>query len=291
MRLFAALGACVFVYLAVGLVVDVRPTRMPRRHVGGLRSEWQVWLNQSGADVNVVQMASLSVACGLLGGVTGYGLTGVAPLAMLAGAGSGLFPFFTLSRRRLGLIANRRSAWVDGLRDLVTHLRTGVSIHVGLSQLGETGPIPLRPYFDRYRGLAGALDQRAALEVVREELADPFSDRILEIMLVAFDQGPSIVLDVLGQLAVASAEDLRLVAEIETAQLETRLEARGAAVLPFLVLALLCATSGDYRAFYQSSTGWLVIAFGGILSIAGLVIIARLGRVPTEDRILAGGSS
>lgn len=290
MRLLAGLGAAVLVYLTLGSLFGVTPSWLDQRPVTRRRGAgWQDWLNQAGVEVSVRQVgvASLSTATAA-GGLTLL-LVGVPMLSFLAGLGGAAIPLAVLSQRRRRLTAARTDAWPDALRDLITHLRANLSIHRGLVQLAETGPDPLRPYFDRYRTLAGALDQRAALEVVREELADPLSDRVIEVVLVAFEQGPSVVIDILEDLATATVGDLRLSEEVETAQLETKLEARAATVLPFVVLALLCATSDDYRAFYQSPTGGLVVLLGGLLSGAGLVAISRLGRRPREERTLAGG--
>lgn len=292
MRLLAGLGAGLLVYLTLGLLLGVAPSWLrPRRPTRRRGAGWQDWLNQAGAAVSVRQvgLASTSTATAL-GGMTLL-VVGVPVLSLLAAVAGAAVPVAVLSQRRRGLLAARTAAWPDALRDLITHLRASLSIHGGLCQLAQTGPDPLRPYFERYRTLAGALDQRAALEVMREELADPLSDRVIEVLLVAFEQGPSVVIDILEDLATATVGDLRLTEEVETAQLETKLEARAAAVLPFAVLALLCATSDDYRAFYQSTTGWLVVLLGGLLSGAGLVVISRLGRLPREERTLAGGAA
>jgi tight adherence protein B len=151
------------------------------------------------------------------------------------------------------------AAWPDALRDIITHLRSTVSMHASLSELGRSGPLPLRPYFNRYAGLAGTQDHRTALQVVREDLADPLSDRAIEVLLVSFDQGSSVLIDILDGLAASASEDLRLLDEIETLQLETKLEARGAAVLPFVVLAMLCLFTPGYRSFYAMSAGWVVV--------------------------------
>lgn len=292
MRLLAGLSAGVLVYLMLGSLVGLTPSWLkatrPRRRRG---AGWQDWLNQTGSAVTVRQVGLTSLAAAaMLGGLV-LVLVGVPALSFLAALAGLAVPLTALARRRRSLVAARTRAWPDALHDLITHLRANLSIHGGLCQLAKTGPEPLRPYFDRYRALSGALDQRSALEVVREELADPLSDRVIEVVLVAFEQGPSVVVDILEDLAVATVGDLRLVEEVETAQLETKLEARAAAVLPFVVLALLCATSDDYQAFYRSSTGWMVVFFGGLLSLIGLVVISRLGRLPGEERTLAGGAT
>jgi tight adherence protein B len=292
MMLLSGLFAGLFVYLALGVLFGLAPAWL-RPTIGERRSEarWRDWLHQAGVDVSPLQFASVSVGLAALVGLVVVFVVGVPVLAVIAGGVALALPRSVFARRREALIRQRLAAWPDALRDLVGHLRSSHSIHAALCEVGRSGPLALRPYFNRYAGLAVALDHRTALEVVREELADPLSDRIIEVLLVAFDQGSSLVIDILEDLAVSSANDLRLVDEIETLQLETKLEARGSAVLPFAVLAMLCAFTPGYRDFYTSPLGWVVVALGTVMALAGLFAIQRLGRVPSEERILAAGGA
>lgn len=292
MRLLAGLSAALVAYLVVGAALGVRPRLFPAGISGRTRSQRRrEWLHQAGAEVSPTQFLAASLAGGLVAMVALWVVTGVLPLALVAGGATSLWPRAYYARRRRRSHQERIAAWPDALRDLIAHLRAPLSVHASLVELSRSGPLPLRPYFARYATLSAALDHRKALEVVREQLADPLSDRIIEVILVAFEQGSATVIDVLSDLADATSADLRLNEEIETAQLETRLEARGAAVLPFAVLVLLCATSPEYRTFYTQPAGWLVIAAGGLMCLVGLVAISRLGRIPVEERILAGGGA
>ncbi len=290
MRLLAGLGAGLFVYLALGAFVGITPRWLHRsRQSRRQETRWQEWLNQAGVTVSPVQFVTVSVAGAAGVGLAVFAITQVASLALVAGGVTMAGPRAVFSRRRRDAQKERLDAWPDAIRDVITHLRASMSVHASLVELGRSGPEPLRTFFNRYAGLAGALDQQSALEVIREELADPLSDRIIEVLLIAFDQGPTVVIDILEDLAESSSKDLRLSEEIVTAQLETRIEARGASLLPFGVLALLCMTSPGYRDFYASPVGWFVVSIGGAMSLAGLLAISGLGRVPQEERILAGG--
>ena len=293
MRLLAGLCAGFFVYLSLGALVGITPRYLERTPSGERhhRDRAQDWLHQAGAHVTPFQFIAVSVGMAMTVALLMQALTQVLPLAFVAGGLALWIPRSFYSRRRIKITQERINAWPDALRDLIAHLKSSMSVHAALGELGRSGPPVLRPYFNRYAGLAATLDQRTALEVVREELADPVSDRVLEIILVAFEQGSSVVIDILGDLAEATAGDITLHEEIKTAQLEVRIESRGAAVLPFVVLILLIATSPDYGDFYRSPAGWLVIGLGGLLCLAGLFSINRLGRVPAESRILASGGA
>lgn len=292
MRLLSGLAAGLFVYLALGLVLGVAPKWLQHeRHGRRAGARWQDWLNQAGVAVSPAQFVAVSLAGASMVAAVIFGLTSVAPLAAVGFGLTLAAPRSMYAKKRREFTKDRLAAWPDALRNVCSNLRSSMSVHASLCELGRSGPEPLRPYFNRYAGLAVALDYKSALEVVREDLADPMSDRIIEILLLAYDQGTSVVIDVLDELAESSTMDLRLLEEVETAQLETKLEARGATLMPFVVLALLCASTAGYREFYSSPAGWFVVSVGGIMAGIGMVVITRLGHVPTEDRILAGGGS
>ncbi len=291
MKLVAALCASVFVYLLVGLVVGIRPEwqrrRSPSTPTRGERAA--VWLEQSSTDVAPAAFLGVVAGSCLVASALAIVITGVPALGVVAGIGGGFAPVVVVEQRRLGLVRARRAAWPDALRDLSTRLRSGVSLHVALVDLGRLGPAPLRDAFVRYEALSGALDQRVALETIRNELAEPVADRIIEVLLVAFDQGGRVVIDVLDDVAESTVADLHLTADVETAQLETKLEARGAAVLPFIVLGLLCLGSNGYRSFYATGVGSAVIVLGLAMSMLGVAVIGRLGRMETEPRSIVHG--
>jgi tight adherence protein B len=292
MRLLAGLCAGLFVYLSLGAIVGITPRLLEgstsSRH--GRSQRTSEWLRRAGVDVTPSQFVAVSVGLAALVSLVVHVMTGVVPLALVTGGLALWLPRSFYGRRRAELERERINAWPDALRDLIAHLRSSVSVHAALVELGSSGPPALRPHFNRYAGLAATLGQRTSLQIIREELADPVSDRVIEIILVAFEQGPGVVIDVLGDLATATAGDLALSDDIRTAQLEIKIEARGAAIMPFAVLFLLIATSNDYATFYRSSAGWLVIGLGGLLCMGGLVTINRLGRLPIEHRILTSGS-
>lgn len=292
MRLLAGLFAGTFAYLALGTIVGVNPAWLIRERTGrrkGARA--QDWLNQAGAEVTPFQFVIASIGGSAIAAFFIWAITGVAALAFVASGLALAAPRMFYSRRRATVIAERLEAWPDVIRDLAIHLRSSMSVHASLCEIGRSGPVPLRPFFNRYAGLSATLDHRSSLEVVREELADSLSDRIIEVILVAFEQGTSVVMDILDDLGESTAADLRLIETIRTSQLETKLESRGAAVLPFVVLALLCTSTTGYREFYSTPAGWVVVMFGGLMAIGGMLAINTLGTVPSEHRILAGAKS
>ena len=71
------------------------------------------------------------------------------------------------------------------------------------------------------------------------------------------------------------------------AQSESRCGSRAVFVLPFLFLILLTFQPGPGREFYSSGAGMAVVLLGTSLSLAGMVIVRRLARLPEEPRVFA----
>jgi hypothetical protein len=46
--------------------------------------------------------------------------------------------------------------------------------------------------------------------------------------------------------------------------------------------------NGPFRAFYRSTGGFVTVAVGAVMSVVGSLLIARLGRLPEEPRVLGG---
>ena len=283
-----ALCAAVFAYLATGYLTGYAPPHLsfrlsPRRPEPKVSR--QVWLTQAGARVTPLQFWATSLGAALFAFVVVFGIAGTAVVALLPACGVAALPRAFYARQRVRLAEDKVKAWPDALRNLSANLSASLSLHQALVALGHSGPTALRPVFQRYTRLAGTLDQRAALQVIREELADPVSDRIVEVLILASEQGPSIVLDVLADLARSTNLDLQLLERMETAQFEQKLNARAVFALPYFILILLCATGEEFRSFYGTAVGFIVVAVGAGLSTGGMLLIRRLGRMPIEERL------
>jgi tight adherence protein B len=128
-----------------------------------------------------------------------------------------------------------------------------------------------------------------ALEIVKSDLADPTSDRVIEVLILAHERGGPIVRRILEDLVVATTKDLKVLDEIESEGLEMKINARAVLVMPWLVLVALTLRDGPFRAFYQSSAGVLVVVVAAALSVLGSWWISRLGLAHQEQRVFSGG--
>jgi len=287
MSAIAALAVGVFAYAVVGRLLGrpVRwvPVRARRDRVRATPA--QEWLVQAGANVTPLQFRAASVAVATATFVAAALVTG-APLVALAPAVAAAFgPRAYYARRRAARLREVQAAWPDALRDVVSSLAAGRSLGAALGELARTGPAPLRPAFERYAAAARMVGTGPALELVKSSLADPTSDRVLEVLLLAAERGGPIVTDVLDDLVVSTTKDLKVADEIETEGLEMRINARAVLVLPWLVLVALTVRGGAFRDFYRSSAGFVVVAVGAALSAIGYVWISRLARSLEERRV------
>jgi len=283
--LAAAVVLGLFCALATGYLVGQpvqfrRWGRTPHR-----RASAQLWLVQAGAALTPTQFVAGSVVVGVLTFALTYLLTGTALVSLVPAVAAASIPRAYFGRRRVMRLRDLQRAWPDGLRDLGASIAAGRSLTHALVDLAATGPTALRVAFVRFPTTARMLGTVPALEVVKSELADPASDRVLEVLILASERGGPIVRQILEDLVVTTTKDLKVLDEIESEGLEMKINARAVLVMPWLVLVALTLRPGAFRAFYQSPAGLLVVLVGVVLSALGSWWINRLGRAHEETRV------
>lgn len=288
MSLLAGLCAGIFVYLLFGLITGYAPASLftakpktPKRKV-----QRQAWLHQAGLPMTPSQFWITSIGGGIATFVLLIAITGTPVVALFPALAVGSLPraYFGVVRRKKA--RERQEAWPDALRTIAAGISASQSLHQALRNLARGGPVALRPVFTRYNALASTLDQRAALEAIKEELADPISDRVIEVLVVATDAGPAVVLDILRDLADATTADLQLQERLVTQQTEQRLNSRAVLVLPFVLLIFLNSSNESFRDFYRSPLGFIVIMVGTGMLLVGMFFVQKLGKIPGEERVL-----
>lgn len=287
MRLAAVLATAVAAYFAVGFATGCAPVLRRSAGAGRRSGGARLWLVQAGVALSPVQFWAGSFVVGLAAFVVLSAATATPAVVVVPAAAIGLLPRAYFARRRAQRLREVAEAWPDGLRDLLTAVSAGMSLSQALTRMAEAGPPALQRAFARFPLLVRMLGVVPALEVVKAELADPTSDRVIEVLILAHERGGRIVGEILRDLADATAEDLKTGEEIATAVLEQKINARSVFVLPWVVLATLTARAGHFRDFYQSAGGLLVVAVAALLSLFGMWLLSRLDRDPAEERVLA----
>lgn len=182
--------------------------------------------------------------------------------------------------------ANRRASrviWPDVVDHLVSAVRSGVALPESVVMLASTGPPPMRSAFadfeQNYRR-SGSFAE--SLDRLKERLADPVADRIIETLRMSREVGGSELTTVLRNLASYLRQDAAIRSEVEARQSWVINAARLGVAAPWVVLVLL-ATRPEAAAAYNSAEGITLIVVGLALSIVAYRVMRGMGRLP-EDR-------
>ncbi len=246
------------------------------------------WIHHSGLDVTPAQFWLTSLGAGAATYVMVFALTSLPVIAVMPAVVVATLPRAYFARKRSQRLDDVQRAWPDGIRDLLATVRSGASLPTAIESLATFGPAPLRSAFHGFPVYSRSLGTVAALEMIKSDLADPTSDRVIEVLILAHERGGAVVPQILSDLAEATTRDLWTLEEVRTEALEQKINSRVVFVLPWFVLVVMTARSGAFREFYSSAAGVTVAAIGGVMSLLGVVIASRLGNQPPEPRVFAG---
>jgi tight adherence protein B len=283
-------GAAFGLLFGVGLLLIWRAFTIPvpaprrRRAVG---SGLETMLHEAGmTNVSPVGLLSLSVVTGLVAGLVVLGVSRTAPVAVafavIAAAGPVAAVRGRIRRRRQELA----EVWPEAVDNLASAIRAGLSLPEALSQLGERGPEPLRPAFSRFGRSYLATGRFAdCLDGLKEDLADPVGDRVIEALRIARDVGGGDLGRMLRALSRFLRDDARTRSELESRQAWVVNGARLAAGAPWAVLLALSMQPAVIER-YRSTAGVVVLLVGGTACLIAYRLMVRIGRLPPERRVL-----
>lgn len=282
-------GAFLGLVLGTGLLLIWRSgPHAPRRRAAprppGRRQQLLAAAGLNG--INGAQLLALQVALGLLAAVVVLLTTRTVTVSLAFG----LFGF-VLPRAQVRRLAGKRRAdlrevWPEVVDNLASAVRAGLSLPEALSALAGRGPEALRPPFARF-----AAEYRSSgrfgpcLDRLKDDLADPVGDRIVETLRVAREVGGTDLGRVLRTLAAFLREDARARAELETRQGWVVQAARLAVAAPWVVLLLLATQSTTLTA-YDSPAGTALLVGGGTVCVVAYRLMLRIGRLPEDPRVL-----
>jgi tight adherence protein B len=243
------------------------------------------WLKEAGLDVTQTQFWLSSIGVGVVTYAFVFALTSLPIVSLMPALVVATMPKAYFARKRARRLEEVQRAWPDGLRDLLASVRSGASLPTAIEDLASFGPVPLRDAFQGFPIYSRSLGVVPALEIVKSDLADPTSDRVIEVLILAYERGGAVVPEILSDLAEATTKDLWTLEEIRTDALEQKINSRIVFVLPWLVLVAMTTRSGAFREFYASSLGVAVALIGGVMSLVGVVVASKLGSHSAEPRV------
>lgn len=260
------------------------PARRPTSRVTNLARDTLVQAGVTGAGPSAL------VAAGLAGALVVGGVALVAvPVPALAGVAAvfgAALPWVLLRGRARRRARRLRRCWPQVVDDLASAVRAGMALPEAVAALGERGPTELRAPFRAF-----AMDYRASgrfgdsLDALKDRLADPVADRIVEALRLTREVGGTDLGRLLRTLSAFLREDLATRDELEARASWTVNAARLAVAAPWAVLAML-GSRPEAAAAYDTPTGVLVLLAGAGCSAVAYRLMLRLGALPEDPRVL-----
>jgi tight adherence protein B len=281
------MGAVLGLGVGVGLVLIASAFVVPRRPAQVAGPTVRPLLARAGlSEVHPGGLFAVSVVCAVVAFLAVQVLSRTVPVALAFGCIGAYLPFAVLRGRARRRQREFAEVWPEAVDNLASGIRAGLALPEALAGLAVRGPEPLREPFAAF-----ALDYQAsgrfadALDRLKERLADPVGDRVVEALRVAREVGGGDLGRLLRSLSTFLREDARTRSELESRQAWTVNGARLAVSAPWLVLLLL-SFQHDVIARYATGAGVLVLLVGAAMCAAAYWLMMRIGRLPSERRIL-----
>ncbi|WP_309129078.1 type II secretion system F family protein [Microbacterium sp.] len=274
--------------LGTGLLLCASPWLWPpgeRAPVKARRGRLVRLVEEAGYGRTAVRtIVVIMIASALVAASAAWVITALPVLALLAGLAGAVTPVLFLSGRRLRLRKARRQLWPDVCDLLVAAIRVGLSLPDAVASLADSAPPAVRPAFAVFaRDLRATGRFESSIDRLKDTLADPIADRIVETLRMARQVGGTELTGVLRALSSSVRADAALRGEVEARQSWIRGAAALGAAAPWVILGLL-AMRPEGREAYASAEGVLVIVVGAAVSLVAYRIMLRIGRLPEPER-------
>ncbi len=276
--------------LGAGLLLLASPFLWPTRGTadpgrGRPRGAFRADLAQAGLGaLPLPAFAAISLVLGLAGFALAEALLGIRALSIVAGLGGMALPVLVVTWRARAARRANRTVWPDVVDHLVSAVRSGLALPDSVSSLADAGPVTTRTAFAAFAGDYRSTGNFAyAVDRLKESLADPVADRILETLRMAREVGGSDLTIVLRSLAAWLRQDAAIRAEVEARQSWVVNAARLGVAAPWVILLLL-GSRPEAAVAYNTSAGVAVVLGGLGMSVVAYRVMVALGRLPEERR-------
>ncbi|MEV7661037.1 type II secretion system F family protein [Paenarthrobacter sp. NPDC089316] len=241
------------------------------------------------AGIERVTGPALLVTCGGFGvavTVLFFTITGSPAVSLCFGLFGFWIPLAIVRWRARKRRAGLRVLWPDVVDHLRSAIRAGLGLPEALIQLGYKGPEELRPLFlDFGADYRSGGHFEAALNRLKDRLADPVADRIVEALRMTREVGGSDLGRMLSTLSDFLRDNARTRSELEARQSWTVNAARLAVAAPWIVLVVM-ASRPEAMAAYNSGVGAMVLLGGLLVSVFCYSLMLRVGALPDDERVL-----
>jgi len=276
------------VILGIGLLLTFSPilwpaTREPRerRSLATVRAR----LAQAGLHrVSPLTFVVVSLVLGIAGGAVVFALVPVAALALTAAVVVSVVPSAVVTVRARARRRATRVVWPDVVDHLVSAVRSGLALPDSVVSLASAGPPVTRAAFAQFEAEYRATGNFSlCIGQLKDRLADPVADRILETLRMSREVGGSELTTVLRNLAAYLRQEAAIRSEVEARQSWVMNAARLGVAAPWIVLLLL-ASRPEAAAAYNTAAGAALVIVGLAVSVVAYRIMVAVGRIPDERR-------
>jgi len=283
-------GALVGLGVGIGLMLVWSAFFVPRRPRRTDRSIDRAARLLARAGLGDVSPSGFGIVCLVTGGVAALVVQVVSrtpPVAFVFGAIGAYLPVAIVSGRARRRQREFAEVWPEAVDNLASAVRAGLSLPDALSALAVRGPEPLRDAFDGF-----ALDYQVtgrfgeSLDRLKDHLADPVGDRVVEGLRIAREVGGGELGRLLRNLSGYLRDEAHTRSELEARQAWAVNGARLAVAAPWVVLLLMSVQSDVIRR-YATPAGTVILVVGAGLCVVAYRLMMRIGRLPVERRILS----
>jgi tight adherence protein B len=284
------MGALVGLGVGVGLLLIWSAFALPRRPRSTSPSSTALGRLLGRAGLGDVTPASVLSLCAVLFAVAFALVQAVSrtvPVAFVFAAMAAYLPVAVLRQRAARRLRDFAEVWPEAVDNLASAVRAGLSLPDAVAALGHNGPEALRADFAQF-----ALDYQVTgrfgecLDRLKDRLADPVGDRVVEGLRLAREVGGGDLGRLLRNLSGFLRDDARTRSELESRQAWTVNGARLAVSAPWIVLLLMSFQTTAIR-HYASPGGVIVLLIGFVVCAGAYWAMMRIGRLPVEKRILS----
>ncbi|CUR56659.1 Type II secretion system [metagenome] len=284
------MGALVGLGVGVGLMLIWAAFALPREPRPEVSTPGALARLLGRAGLGDVTPAGVVTLCALLFAVVFALVQAVSrtmPISFVFAAMAAYAPILLLQQRAMRRLRDFAEVWPEAVDNLASAVRAGMSLPDAVSALGTTGPEALRGDFAQF-----ALDYQVTgrfgecLDRLKDRLADPVGDRVVEGLRLAREVGGGDLGRLLRNLSGFLRDDARTRSELESRQAWTVNGARLAVAAPWIVLLLMSFQTSAIR-HYASPGGVIVLGVGFTVCVVAYWAMMRIGRLPVEKRILS----
>ncbi|HRQ00379.1 MAG TPA: type II secretion system F family protein [Terrimesophilobacter sp.] len=236
---------------------------------------------------SVPLFVAVSAFVGVVTAALVFAFVPVGALAVASGLAAVVAPVLVVNWRARQRLRAARAQWPDAVDHLLSGVRAGLSLPDSLAALARVGPAGSRAAIAEFeRDYAATGNFSACVDRLKEALADPVADRILETLRMSREVGGSELPGVLRSLSSFLREEAAVRGEVEARQSWVVNAARLGAAAPWVVLALL-STRPEAAAAYNTAGGVVLIVGGLVVTFVAYRLMLAIARLPEERRWFA----